>query len=81
MVLETLPEGTCVHAHCPVFQVARDACQAPTYLCSQLVHAVYTKAMQVVIAVCINILSLQITAEDGYAPLCTFLETILTMLW
>lgn len=23
----------------------------------------------------------QITAEDGYAPLCTFLETILTMLW
>jgi len=37
--------------------------------------------MQVVIAVCIVILSLQITAEDGYAPLCTFLETILTMLW
>ncbi|DBA94683.1 TPA: hypothetical protein ACH3X1_002245 [Trebouxia sp. C0004] len=42
VVLETLPEGTCVHAHCPVFQI---------------------------------------TAEDGYAPLCTFLETILTMLW
>ncbi len=39
------------------------------------------KAMQVVIAICIDILSLQITAEDGYAPLCTFLETILTMLW
>ena len=24
---------------------------------------------------------MQITAEDGYAPLCTFLETVLTMLW
>lgn len=24
---------------------------------------------------------LQITAEDEYAPLVTFLETILTMLW
>ncbi len=51
------------------------------HFCSQLVHAVCDKAMQVVIAVCIVILSLQITAEDGYAPLCTFLETILTMLW
>lgn len=40
--LEALPEGTCVHAHCPVFQI---------------------------------------TAENEYAPLCTFLETILTMLW
>ncbi|KAL3160782.1 hypothetical protein ABBQ38_009193 [Trebouxia sp. C0009 RCD-2024] len=42
VVLEALPEGTCVHAHCPVFQI---------------------------------------TAEDEYASLCTFLETILTMLW
>lgn len=42
VVIEALPEGTCVHAHCPVFQI---------------------------------------TAKDGYAPLCTFLETILTMLW
>jgi len=25
VVLETLPEGTCVHAHCPVFQVGRHA--------------------------------------------------------
>ena len=25
VVLETLPEGTCVHAHCPVFQVGRRA--------------------------------------------------------
>jgi hypothetical protein len=24
---------------------------------------------------------LQITAEDEYAPLCTFLETLLTMMW
>ncbi len=62
----------------------RQACQAPIILCSQLVHAVYNKAMQGVIAICLpvhDILSLQITAEDGYAPLCTFLETILTMLW
>jgi hypothetical protein len=27
------------------------------------------------------LLPLQITAEDEYAPLCTFLETLLTMMW
>ncbi|GAB4816246.1 hypothetical protein N2152v2_003292 [Parachlorella kessleri] len=40
--LEALPEGTCVHAHVPVYQV---------------------------------------TAEGEYASLCTFLETLLTMVW
>jgi hypothetical protein len=27
------------------------------------------------------LLLLQITAEGEYAPLCTFLETLLTMMW
>ncbi|EFN59608.1 hypothetical protein CHLNCDRAFT_133026 [Chlorella variabilis] len=40
--VEALPEGTCMHAHVPVFQL---------------------------------------TAEAPYAPLCTYLETLLTQLW
>lgn len=78
VVLETLPEGTCVHAHCPVFQVGRHAKRQSFLATSWCMH---TKAMQELIAICTTILPLQITAEDGYAPLCTFLETILTMLW
>lgn len=54
VVLETLPEGTCVHAHCPVFQVGRHA-KHQSFFCSQLVHAVYTKAMQGVIAICLSV--------------------------
>jgi hypothetical protein len=27
------------------------------------------------------LLLLQLTAEEEYSPLCTFLETLLTMLW
>eukprot|EP00775_Hariotina_reticulata_P005943 gene5943-6182_t len=40
--IQALPEGTCVHAHVPVYQI---------------------------------------TAEGEYSALCTFLETLLTMLW
>uniref|UniRef100_A0A383W1M1 Nicotinamide phosphoribosyltransferase n=1 Tax=Tetradesmus obliquus TaxID=3088 RepID=A0A383W1M1_TETOB len=40
--IQALQDGTCVHAHVPVYQI---------------------------------------TAEDEYAPLCTFLETLLTMMW
>ena len=40
--LQSLPEGSCVHAHVPVFQI---------------------------------------TTEGPYAPLCTFLEVLLTMVW
>lgn len=40
--LQALPEGSCVHAHIPVFQL---------------------------------------TAEGPYAPLCTYLETLLTQVW
>ncbi|GMH45188.1 hypothetical protein BSKO_13145 [Bryopsis sp. KO-2023] len=40
--IEALPEGTCVHAHVPVYQL---------------------------------------TAEGDYAHLCTFLETVMTMVW
>ncbi len=40
--LEALPEGTCMHAHVPAFQL---------------------------------------TAEAPYAPLCTYLETLLTHVW
>lgn len=40
--VEALPEGTCIHAHVPVFQM---------------------------------------TTTGDYAPLCTFLETLLTMVW
>ncbi|KAF8064566.1 hypothetical protein HT031_003366 [Scenedesmus sp. PABB004] len=40
--LQALPDGTCVHAHVPVYQI---------------------------------------TAEHEFAPLCTFLETLLTMMW
>ena len=40
--LQSLPEGSCVHAHCPVFQI---------------------------------------TTEGPYAPLCTFLEVLLTFVW
>lgn len=40
--LQALAEGTCIHAHVPIFQI---------------------------------------TAEGGYAPLCTYLETLLTQVW
>jgi nicotinamide phosphoribosyltransferase len=40
--IESLPEGTCIHAHVPVFQI---------------------------------------TSENEYAPLCTFLETLLVHTW
>ena len=40
--LQSLPEGSCLHAHCPVFQI---------------------------------------TTEGPYAPLCTFLEVLLTFVW
>lgn len=40
--LQSLPEGSCIHAHVPVFQI---------------------------------------TTQGPYAPLCTFLEVLLTMLW
>ncbi len=40
--LESLPEGTVVHVHVPVYQI---------------------------------------TSEEEYTPLCTFLETVLTMVW
>lgn len=40
--VQALPEGTCIHAHVPIFQI---------------------------------------TAEGPYAPLCTYLETLLTQVW
>ncbi|KAG1671877.1 hypothetical protein FOA52_003444 [Chlamydomonas sp. UWO 241] len=42
VTIEALPEGTCIHARVPVYQI---------------------------------------TAEGEYSPLCTFLETLLTMVW
>jgi nicotinamide phosphoribosyltransferase len=56
--LEALPEGTVVHANCPVYQARVRARRPPPSL---------SRA--------------QITSENEYACLCTFLETLLTMVW
>jgi hypothetical protein len=75
--LEALPEGTVVHANTPIYQVqprarpksVRRAPRACSPRFARLPHA--PRACR----------AAQITAEGEYACLCTFLETVLTMVW
>ena len=63
--LEALPEGSVVHAHCPVYQ-ARAGCFAFRCIQAHPPHGAWPH---------------KVTAERPYTGLVTYLETLLTMVW
>lgn len=74
--LQALPEGTVVYAHVPFFP------SPPAIL---LLHAGYMpvklQALREGTVVHAHVPIFQLTAEGPYAPLCTYLETLLTHVW
>ena len=60
----------CIHAHVPIYQVS-----------SFLAAAHFGTFCLPLEASSILCYMWQITAKDEYSPLCTFLETLLTMIW
>lgn len=93
--VQALPEGTCIHAHVPIFQVksgvqvgaswfgSEAPLRARTHCLSARMHRLHGHAAVSSARLAANLLTplvvvLQITAEGPYAPLCTYLETLLT---
>lgn len=93
--VQALPEGTCIHAHVPIFQASRGAdwrlrvAQPGVSPCTHALpectyaplhgHVPLPSACWLIASLLPQLVAvLQITAEGPYAPLCTYIETLLT---